>query len=300
MILIKKYNIFIAETIISLKKAVFPNRKTSNIQQTAVPSKICIDIEPAFLLCYHKHMGGEHMNEQFIKGIKIDWSMIDTRSYLRNIEALSGLRELIFTKPVTFFVGENGSGKSTLLEAIAVSAGFNPEGGTKNYSFSTYDSHSELCEAMRLVRGYERPASGYFLRAESFYNVATKEMEYADMRHPSERYHEKSHGESFLALAQKYFNGGGLYLLDEPEAALSPQRQLTLLTEIHECVKHGAQFIAVTHSPILLGIPGAEILTFDDGTVHTCEYEDTDSYIVTEMFINNREMILRRLLADEV
>ena len=150
------------------------------------------------------------------------------------------------------------------------------------------------------MRGYNRPGSGYFLRAESFYNVATKEKEYSDFAHPSERYHEKSHGESFLALAQKYFKGGGLYLLDEPEAALSPQRQLTMLAEIYECAKHGAQFIVVTHSPILLGLPGAEILTFDEGTVHPCEYEDTDSYIVTRMFINNREMILRRLLSIEV
>ena len=240
------------------------------------------------------------MNGQFIQGIRIEWNLIGAKSYLRNIEALNSLQELMFKKPVTFFVGENGSGKSTLLEAIAVSAGFNPEGGTKNYSFSTYDSHSELCDAVRLVRGYNRPGSGYFLRAESFYNVATKEKEYSDFAHPSERYHEKSHGESFLALAQKYFKGGGLYLLDEPEAALSPQRQLTMLAEIYECAKHGAQFIVVTHSPILLGLPGAEILTFDEGTVRPCEYEDTDSYIVTRMFINNREMILRRLLSIEV
>ena len=232
-----------------------------------------------------------------IKGISIDWDKISGRSYLRDIPAISAVNELSFHKPVTFFVGENGSGKSTMLEAIAVAYGFNPEGGTKNYRFSTYDSHSELCDAMRLIRGYRKPQWGYFLRAESFYNVATAEDEYS--RGPGgvpRHFHEKSHGESFLALAQDNFKGNGIYLLDEPEAALSPQRQLTLLLEIVRCAGDGAQFIIVTHSPILLGIPEAEILSFDGGAIHHCSYEDTESYQVTEMFINNREQILKRLL----
>lgn len=138
----------------------------------------------------------------------------------------------------------------------------------------------------------------YFLRAESFYNVATKEEEYADLAHPSAKYHEKSHGESFLALAQNNLHPNGLYLFDEPEAALSPQRQLTLLMQIYSCAKEGAQFIIVTHSPILLGIPDADIYCFDNGRIHLCEYEDTESYQVTEMFINNRQMLLDRLLTD--
>ena len=239
------------------------------------------------------------MNDQFIQGIIIDWDKIEQHSYLRDIDAIRGLERLEFTKPVTFFVGENGSGKSTLLEAIAVAYGFNPEGGTKNYVFSTYDSHSELCNAMRISKGYRKANWGYFLRAESFYNVATQEEEYADIAHPSQKYHEKSHGESFLALAQNQLRANGVYIFDEPEAALSPQRQLTLLMEIYECAKRGSQFIIVTHSPILLGIPGAEILTFDEGKVHACEYEETDSYQVTEMFINNREQILSRLLGED-
>lgn len=228
----------------------------------------------------------------------IDWTRISEDSYLRKIEAVKDVDTLTFHKPVTFFVGENGSGKSTLLEAIAVAYGFNPEGGTKNYAFSTYDSHSELCEAVRIVKGIRRPKSGYFLRAESFYNVATKEMEYVDARHPSEKYHEKSHGESFLAIAQKYMRGEGIYLFDEPEAALSPQRQLTLLMDIYKCAGGGAQFIIVTHSPILLGLPDADIYSFDRGEVQLCAYEDTDSYVVTEMFINNREYFLHRLLEE--
>ena len=238
------------------------------------------------------------MNEQFIQRISIDWDKIEPSSYLRKIDAINKIEELAFEKPITFFVGENGSGKSSLLEALAVAYGFNPEGGTKNYSFSTYDSHSQLHEAIRVSKGFRKAKWGYFLRAESFYNVATKEEEYSDIAHPSEKYHEKSHGESFLALAQNQLRPNGLYLFDEPEAALSPQRQLTLLMEIFSCAKQGSQFIIVTHSPILLGIPDAQIISFDDGIVHNCEYEDTESYKVTEMFINNREILLGRLLSE--
>ncbi|MBP3218021.1 MAG: AAA family ATPase, partial [Lachnospiraceae bacterium] len=190
------------------------------------------------------------MDSQLINGVLIDWDKIGTDSYLRNIDAISSISQISFKHSVTFFVGENGSGKSTLLEAIAIACGFNPEGGTRNYNFSTYDSHSELCSALRLSRGVRRAGYGYFLRAESFYNVATKEEEYS--RGPGGRpqhFHEKSHGESFLALAQNSFRANELYLLDEPEAALSPQRQLTLLMEIDRCVKEGSQFIIVTHSP---------------------------------------------------
>lgn len=234
------------------------------------------------------------MNDQFIQKVNIDWDKIDDSNYLRNIPAIKSLKSLELSNPVTFFVGENGSGKSTLLEAVAVAYGFNPEGGTKNYNFSTYDSHSKLCDALLLVKGYRKANWGYFLRAESFYNVATMEEEYEE--YLSDRYHEKSHGESFLAMLQKQMKPNGLYIFDEPEAALSPQRQLTLLMEINRCAKQGAQFIIATHSPILLGLPNAEILSFDDGAIHPCEYEETDSYQVTEMFINNREQLLKRLL----
>ena len=232
-----------------------------------------------------------------LRGLKIDWEEIGARSYLREIPAISGLRELTLEKPVTLFVGENGSGKSTLLEAIAISYGFNPEGGTRNYRFSTYDSHSELCDAMTLVKGVGKPGWGYFLRAESFYNVATAEDQYSrEIGGNPQYYHRTSHGESFLALAQSQFRGRGLYLLDEPEAALSPQRQLTLLLEIVQSVRSGGQFVIVTHSPILLGIPDAQILSFDDGPVHPISYEETDSYQITKMFLENREQMLERLL----
>lgn len=232
----------------------------------------------------------------FIKDVCIDWEKIGKDSYLREIGALRGVDRISFHSPVTFFAGENGSGKSTLLEAMAIASGFNPEGGTRNYSFSTYDSHSELCDALRLSR-QEKAKWGYFLRAESFYNVATKEDEYAKGPGGNPLYlHERSHGESFLTVLQENLNSAGLYFLDEPEAALSPQRQLTLLFEIDACRKKGAQFFIVTHSPILLGLPDAEILTFDKGTVRSCAYEETDSYIITSMFLRDRNRILNRLL----
>lgn len=232
----------------------------------------------------------------YIKQVLIDWDKIREESYLRNIESIRGVDKIEFHKSVTFFVGENGSGKSTLLEAMAVADGFNPEGGTRNYSFSTYDSHSELCDAIRLSRTI-RAKWGYFLRAESFYNVATKEEEYS--MGPGGRpmnFHKSSHGESFLSAMQNSFKGNGIYFMDEPEAALSPQRQLTLLMEINRCRKEGAQFFIVTHSPVILGLPDSEILTFDDGIIHPCEYEETESYQVTAMFINDRKQLLKRLL----
>ncbi len=239
------------------------------------------------------------MNQLFIRQAAIDWERIAPDDYLRHIPALQGLERLELSAPVTFFVGDNGTGKSTLLEAIAVAYGFHPEGGTKNYHFSTYDSHSSLYSAIRLIKGYRRAEGGYFLRAESFYNVATKEMEYADFRHPSQRYHDRSHGESFMSLLQRWLGSTGVFLFDEPEAALSPQRQLTLLAEIYRSAQGGSQFLIATHSPILLALPGAAIFTFDDGPIHPCAYEETGSYQITKMFVNNRDRLLRELLAEE-
>jgi len=236
------------------------------------------------------------MNTLMLRSALIDWSMIEKGSYLRGIPALSGLDRLDFSCPVTFFVGENGSGKSTLLEALAVQCGFNPEGGTRNYRFSTYDSHSGLHEAMRIIRGVRPIRWGYFLRAESFYNTATAEEEYNEFR--SKFYHQKSHGESFLALMQDQLKNDSLYFFDEPEAALSPQRQLTLLLEISQKAKSGSQFVIATHSPILLALPGAQILSFDEGMVHPIDYEDTDSFRITKMFMENRETVLRRLMEE--
>lgn len=242
------------------------------------------------------------MDTKFIRGLSIDWSQIPRGSYLWDIPAIAGLDALALRSNVTFLVGENGTGKSTLLEAIAVAYGFNPEGGTLNYRFSTWDDVSELGEALRLVRSYRRARTGYFFRAESFFNLASKAAEYdAERGRPSYgdvSLHEQSHGESFLSFFQT-FDGPGLYLMDEPEAALSPQRQLTLLLHMSRMAAGDAQFIVASHSPILLGLPGASLLSFDGGEIREIAWEDTDSYRVTKLFLDQREALLRRLLADE-
>lgn len=236
------------------------------------------------------------LDDRIIQKLHIDWDKIDDYSYLRQISALQGLHDLEFQKNITFFVGENGSGKSTLLEAIAVAYGFNPEGGTINYSFSTYEDVSELHNAMTLAKGIQRQKFGYFFRAESFFNVSTMAEEYGS-NYGGKRLHAQSHGESFLSFFEEY-NRKGLYIMDEPEAALSPQRQLSVLIYIAQMAAEGSQFIIATHSPILLGIPNAEILSFDDGEIHPCAYEDTESYQVTKMFLTHREKMLEGLLGE--
>ena len=238
------------------------------------------------------------MNSLFLRGFSIDWDTEIADSYLARIEAIRSLRSLEFRKNITFFAGENGSGKSTLLEGIAIAWGLNPEGGTSNYRFSTYDDYSGLAGAMKLQKGFLRPKMSYFLRAESFFNVASATArEYNDDgRLPD--YHARSHGESFLDFIGRY-DQPGLYLMDEPEAALSPQRQLTLLLHLAQMAGRGAQFVIATHSPILLGTPDAEILSFDGGEVHPVAYEDTESYAITRMFLNNREGFLRRFLRED-
>lgn len=245
------------------------------------------------------------MNSRFISGLAIDWQKVAEDSYLRQIPALASLEKMDFRQNVTFLVGENGSGKSTLIEAIAVAYGFNPEGGTINYRFSTYDDVSELGRAVRLIKGYRHPKANYFFRAESFFNLASKAEDYRDgtpkevfyARYGGKSLHEQSHGESFLNYFQS-FREAGLYLMDEPEAALSPQRQLSLLRQIAQMAQAGAQFLIATHSPILLGLPGALIYSLDGDSVHPCDYEETESYRVTALFINNRLDLMRRLMED--
>ena len=233
----------------------------------------------------------------FIRGLSIHWEDIPQDSYLRSIPALCGIHEMRFSQPVTFFAGENGTGKSTLLEAIAVAYGFNAEGGTRNYHFSTYDDVSELSHAVRLVRGTRKRYSGCFFRAESFFNVATAAFtEYNDGSMPD--YHAESHGESFLHFIQSA-GREGIFLLDEPEAALSPQRQLTLMMYIHQMVQGGSQFLIATHSPILLGYPDAEILSFDADGIQRLAWEETESYRITKLFIDNRDRLIQRMFASE-
>lgn len=201
---------------------------------------------------------------------------------------------------VTFFVGENGSGKSTMLEALAVSCGFNPEGGSRNFAFQNRSSHSELHQHLRISKGFKKPKNGFFFRAESFFNLAT-EIERLDEgpggppirdSYGPRPLHEQSHGESFFSLLMNRFSGHGLYILDEPEAALSPQRQLSALSRIHELVKTESQFIIATHSPILMAYPDSYIYQFSPEGIHLVKYEETENYKVMHDFIVHPKRML--------
>jgi predicted ATPase len=229
------------------------------------------------------------MPAHFIREVIIDWDAVSENSYVRDIPAFSCLTSLLLTHPVTFFVGENGSGKSTLLEAMAVAYGLNPEGGSRNYAFSTRDTHSTLHEAVHLMRSFERPWQAWFLRAESFYNVASAAEGYDDLRFGPDkvRLHELSHGEAFLMAIQSDFRENGLYFLDEPEAALSPMRLMTLLSEISFLVKENSQFIIATHSPILMAFPDADMLEFSQDGIKKVNYRETEHYQITKRFLAN-------------
>ena len=227
--------------------------------------------------------------------------------YPFSIPAVRGLQTLELDPAVTFLVGENGSGKSTLIEAIAIQAGFNPEGGTRNFRFSTRSSDSDLHRCLRLARGPRRERTGYSLRAESFFNVAT-EIERLDREgggpplidsYGGRSLHEQSHGESFLALIKNRFGPDGLYILDEPEAALSPSRQLTLLARIHELAHHGrSQFLIATHSPIILAYPEATIYQLSDSGIARVRYEETEHFFLTREFLLHRERFFRELFDE--
>jgi len=214
------------------------------------------------------------------------------------VQHLAKMEELPFSSPVTFLVGENGTGKSTLLEAIAAAFGFNPEGGTKNFNFSTKDTHSELYELITLSKGI-RPKDGFFLRAETMYNLATDiDRIGAEQSYGGVSLHEQSHGESFLAVAMNRFSGNGLYILDEPEAALSPMRIMSLMAIIDELVKKNSQFIISTHSPILMAFPGATIYELSNGGIEQVSYTQTDHYNFTRRFLENPERYLSYLLGS--
>lgn len=232
----------------------------------------------------------------YIKEIRLKEEIYKAESYIKNLPVVKNLNRIEFSKKVTFFVGENGSGKSTLLEAIAVNMGFNAEGGTRNFSFSSRETHSELYKYITVAKNVNRPKDGFFLRAESFYNVAT-EIDDLDLikSYGGTSLHNMSHGESFMALMTNRFSGNGLYILDEPEAALSPIRQMTMLTIINELVKKNSQFIIATHSPILMAYPNSDIFTIDDDGIVKTPYKKTDNYIITRKFLENPEKMMKYL-----
>lgn len=224
----------------------------------------------------------------------------DSSAYPYNIPSVREIGRLTFHPDVTFFVGENGSGKSTVLEAIALALGYGPEGGTRNVQLQTTESVSSLHQALCLTRGFRKPNDGYFLRAESFFNVATYMDEVGYLKGYGNRsLHARSHGEAFMALLIHKFRGKGLYLLDEPEAALSPTRQLAALSAIHHLVQDESQFIIATHSPILLSYPNAKILRFSESGISEVDFEDTEHYAVTRDFLNNYPRRLEQLFREE-
>jgi len=260
---------------------------------------------------YDKKRGGECMPDMFgglyVRGIRLA-GMPPEGNYIHDlpvVKHLAELGELHFTKPVTFIVGENGMGKSTLIEALAVAMGFNPEGGTINSNFSTRETHSELYRWLTVIKGIKARKDGFFLRAESFYNVASNidELDRAGgfglpiiESYGGVSLHKQSHGESFMALVENRFGGNGVYILDEPEAALSPMRLLSLMAHIHALVKRNSQFIISTHSPMLMAFPGAEIYEINGRGIRSVSYRETEHYQVMKEFLNAPERMLKYLL----
>ncbi len=232
-------------------------------------------------------------SELFVTKISLDRDKIDDfNKYPFNIEIIKNFHELKLNSPVTFLVGENGIGKSTFIEAVAVSLGLNAEGGSQNFKFHTKETHSILADYLTVSR-FNKPKTKFFLRAESFYNVASEIVRISEEGGQGPLYqsyggnlHECSHGESFIKLVQNRFSEDGLYILDEPEAALSPQRQMSLLCLIDDLVKNGSQFIIATHSPILISYRNGEILNLDDN-FSKVNYEDTEIYKLYKMYLEN-------------
>jgi predicted ATPase len=237
--------------------------------------------------------------EQFVRSLVILRDRVPSwDEYPFSVPAVRSLTELRFDGRVTFFVGENGSGKSTVLETVAALAGFGGMGGSKEHGLGA-PTHA-LHEAARLVRGAVRERDGFFLRAETYYDVGS----FLDANANTSRYggnvHERSHGEAFLALMKHRFHGKGLYLMDEPEAALSPKRQLAFLSLLDDLVqRRGSQCIIATHSPIILAYPHATILSFTESGIERVRYEDTEHYQITSSFLRNPDRFLGHLFGGE-
>lgn len=243
----------------------------------------------------------------FLKSITLLRDRVESFGrYPFSIPAVRTLGTLALDPAVTVLIGDNGSGKSTLLEAIAVAAGFNAEGGSRNFRFATRRSESELLRVLRVARGTRRERDGFFLRAESLFNVAT-EIESLDNEpglgppvidsFGGRSLHEQSHGESFLAVATHRFRGQGLYILDEPEAALSPIRQLAFLKIAHDLVTlRASQFVIATHSPILMAYPGATLYHLSSQGLARIQYRETEHYRVLSGFLADPERYLHHLL----
>lgn len=223
----------------------------------------------------------------------------DTEVYPFNIPFLQQLEKIAFHKDVTFIVGENGAGKSTLIEAIAQGLGFSKEGGTKNFNLETVDTTSQLYQYFKFIRGFKKPSDYYFLRAESFYNVATYMDEVGYLRdYGGKSLHQQSHGESFFAVINNKLRGKGLYIFDEPEAALSPNRQLAAVAAIHQLVKNESQFIIATHSPIIMAYPNAKILLLNEQGIQEVLFEETEHFQTYDLFFKNYKGLIQNLIKE--
>lgn len=234
----------------------------------------------------------------FIKTIEFKRDLVeDFGIYPFNIELIKNFKRLELDSPVTFLIGENGIGKSTFIEALAVACGLNPEGGTQNFMFSTRETHSCLHKYIEIPTFQRRCQTKFFLRSESFYNVVSEIDELGVSGYGPRSLHTVSHGESFLQLIQNRFTENGLYILDEPEAALSPTRQMTLLCLIDELVKEGSQFIIATHSPILISYINGKILDLNNNFKEV-KYEDTEIYQVYKMYLDNPYGMQHKLFED--
>lgn len=238
------------------------------------------------------------MNNRYITGLSYKGGLPQSSylNYLPVVKYLMAGNAIKFNNDVTFFIGENGSGKSTIIEAIALHSGFNSEGGSKNFNFSTRETMYELSDYLTISKK-AYPKDGFFLRSESFYNVATNIEEIAVSGYGDRSLHEQSHGESFLSLFLNRFRGNGLYILDEPEAALSPTRQMTLISIMSELANQNSQFIISTHSPILLAYPKADIFELSDSGIKQVAYEDTEIYLLYKQFINAPQRMIKHLLS---
>lgn len=234
----------------------------------------------------------------YLRRIKSDRDGSRSDGYPFDIPAFRNGIDISLQSNVTFLVGENGTGKSTLLEAVAEICGFHPEGGSRDHHRETLEDRSAFAQALRLTWS-TKTADGFFMRAGSFFNFASYLDQVSNLRaYGGRSLHAQSHGESFLALFNHRFEQG-LYILDEPEAALSPQRQLSFLSIIHQLEAPGhAQFLIATHSPILLAYPGAVLYAFSDEGIAQVDYRETEHFLVTRDFLNAPERFLRHLFSD--
>lgn len=238
------------------------------------------------------------MDNLYISGFRFK-DNLPKYSYLNNLPVVKYLKnnnEMLFDKNIVFFVGENGSGKSTLIEALAIAYGFNAEGGSKNFNFSTHRVQYDLPDSITLFRS-AYPKDGFFFRAESFYNVATNIDEIKVGGYGDISLHAQSHGESFMSLFFKRFRGRGMYMLDEPEAALSPSRQMSLLAHIIK-LSDNSQFIISTHSPILLACPNSQIFQLSDDGISEVSYSDIEAVQIYKQFLDNPERMVKYLTED--